>query len=121
MAKTLYPPLLYLKHWSQTAILIVSLLINIMSWLWLFWQLRPISSSAIFLHYNVLFGVDLVGSWTRAFILPGIGLAIFILNGVVSWYLFNRDRFASYLLNIVSLFCQIGIFTASVLIVFLNI
>lgn len=116
----IYPIKLYLKDKPNLIMLSLSLLINILSWLWLVFQIKP-QQEEIFLHYNILFGVDYIGSWWKVFYLPIFGLLILLTNTLVGWFLFGKDKFVAQILNAVNLFCQIFIFVAAALLVFLNV
>lgn len=66
-----------------------------------FWQLASwfqawfirhnLSGDILVLHYNVDFGIDLVGDPVRIYLFPALGLAIFLLNFIIlaCWY---RDK-----------------------------
>ena len=116
----MYPIKLYFKHLPNLIMLPVGLLFNLASWVWLLWQINP-QPEPIFLHYNILFGVDYIGEWWKVLYLPIVGLFIFLVNGILAWILFSRDKFASQVLNFVSVLCQIFILIASALLVFLNV
>jgi len=93
---------------------------NLLSLVWLILQIKP-QVDPIFLHYNILFGVDFIGPWWQIFFLPAIGLLILIINTVLSWLFFQKDKFGAYLLLGVALLCEIFLFIATVLLVFLNV
>ena len=116
----IYPIKLYFKTLPNLIMILASLLVNILSWLWLVFQIHP-QPEPIFLHYNVLFGVDYLGSWWKVFYLPLFGLLILLTNFIIGWSLFGKDKFIAQILNAVSVFCQIFIFIASALLVFLNV
>ena len=52
----------------------------------------------VVLHYNVSFGIDLVGSWFKILLVPFIMLLLLILNFSVGLWVWRRDRVLSYLL-----------------------
>lgn len=120
MTQKLYPLKLYLKHPLNVILLPLGLLTNLGSWIWLVTQIEP-QSEPIFLHYNVLFGVDLIGPWHKIFLFPLLGIAILIVNAIVAWLLFQRDRFFLYILNSAAFICQIILFIVATLLVFLNV
>lgn len=120
MSTSLYPIKLYLKKRPNLIMLSLGLLLNIALWLWLRIHIGS-DTQQVFLHYNILFGVDLIGPWFKIFYLPMTGLAIFLFNGILAWLLFPRDRFASYVLNVISVLCQILLFVAGWLLVYLNV
>jgi len=120
MKMKIYPIKLYIIDRFNLFVLIPSAILIIIGAIWLFWQTKP-QDDYIFLHYNILFGVDLVGEWWKIIHLPITALIIFIINFIISWFIFSRDKFASRLINAVNLYCQIFIFIAILLIVFLNV
>jgi hypothetical protein len=116
----MYPIKLYFKHLPNLILLFLGFLLNLASWIWLLWQIKP-QTDPIFLHYNILFGVDSIGEWWKVFYLPVVGLFIYIVNAILGWILFGRDKFTSQLLNFVSVLCQVFILIAAALLVFLNV
>lgn len=120
MNQPLYPIKLYLKHTPHLVMIPLALLFNLGTWFWLLWNL-PREADSIFLHYNILYGVDYIGDWWRAFYIPIAGLVIFLLNTLLAWLLFPKDKFASELLIGVSVFCQVFLFLAGSLLVILNV
>lgn len=120
MKQKLYPIKLYIRHVPNLTMIGLSLLLNIASWVWLVWNIGK-QDQQIFLHYNVLFGVDLIGNWNKMFNLPISGLFILILNATIGWLFFRNDKFISHIFNAIGLITQIIIFIASSLLVFLNV
>lgn len=116
----LYPIKLYFKHLPNFIILLISLVLNLANWFWLLWRIRP-QTEQIFLHYNILFGVDYIGEWWRVLFLPISGLIILLINAVIGWYYFNQNKFVAYLLNFTGLLCQIFLLIASAILIFLNV
>lgn len=120
MAETLYPLRLYLKYWPNTLMMSVSLAMNLAMWGWLLMHIHP-QTEQLFLHYTILFGVDLIGSWNKIFFLPISGFIIIMVNALLGWLMFKTDRFFAQMLNAVALFCQIMFLIGSWLIVYLNV
>ena len=60
-------------------LIISGLLANLINWaaLWIF--IKPVDGNII-LHYNVYFGVDMMGNWKLVFIMPSVGLFLFFVN-----------------------------------------
>ncbi|OGI21291.1 MAG: hypothetical protein A2808_01340 [Candidatus Moranbacteria bacterium RIFCSPHIGHO2_01_FULL_55_24] len=75
----------------------------------------------IVLHYNVYFGVDLLGVWWQAYVLPLIGIVL-LLGHVFLAYSFykERERVAAYLLLLAMGFMSVGVAIASASIAFIN-
>jgi len=115
-----YPITLYLRYLPNLIMLSLSLFLNLAVWIWLLWQIKPIAEP-IFLHYNILFGVDLVGPWWKVLYLPIIGCVILLVNAILGWLLFGRDKFIAQFLNAVTVLCQMFLFIAAALLVFLNV
>lgn len=120
MKKQLYPLKLYINNLPNRVLLGLGLAVNVLVWGWLAWYISP-QEKPIFLHYNILFGVDLIGPWWKVFKLPLIGFLIILVNSIIGWVTFHKDRFISYFLNFISVICQIFLFISAYLLVFLNI
>ena len=116
----MYPIKLYIKNLPNLIMLIFGLLLNLSTWIWLLWQIKP-EEEMVFLHYNILFGVDYVGSWWKVLFLPIAGIFIYLLNAILAWALFGKDKFFAQILNFISVLCQIFILIAASLLVFLNV
>ena len=81
----------------------------------------PQTSEQAFLHYNILFGVDAIGESWKVFYAPFLGFFILIINALLGWILYRKDKFMAQILNFITCLCQIFIVIASFLLVFLNI
>lgn len=115
-----YPLKLYIKKKQNLILLSLSLLVNICAWVWLLINIHS-NVDQIFLHYNILFGVDLVGSWYQVLTIPIAGLLILLLNAVLGWFLYKQDAFAAYILNAIAVFVNILLLISAALLVFLNV
>lgn len=115
-----YPIKLYLKYLPNLILTSLSFVVNILIWLWLAFRIPP-QSEQVFLHYNILFGVDFVGAWWNVYLLPLTGLFVFIVNFVIGWLLFNKDKFITIILQTVNLISQIFLLIVAALLVFLNV
>jgi hypothetical protein len=103
----------------------VALFLNLALWVFLFFQLKKILASqpevtAIPLHYNVFLGIDLIGQWYHAFILPLIGLVVVIVNFILAFALYSKKILISYFLSFTSLLTQLILIVASLLIILIN-
>ncbi|MFA5109609.1 MAG: hypothetical protein WC458_03625 [Patescibacteria group bacterium] len=82
-------------------------LLQILNWLQAFFIYRHLTGEFLVLHYNVDFGVDLVGSPAQIFIYPLFSLGVFVFNLSVA-AAFNRHRnfklFAHLLLSTAIIF-----------------
>ena len=116
----IYPIKIYLLSIPNIILLSLAILTNIGIWVWLLWQIRP-QEEFIFLHYNVLFGVDKIGPWYHVLALPLLGVAVILINTIIGWIHFEKDKFVGFILNMVSVFCQMFLAIAAYLLVFLNV
>lgn len=93
--------------------------LNVILWLWLFWQTKDFSGH-IALHYNIYFGIDLLGPWFNLFYLPIIGLVIFLINLTIGALSFEREKMLGYFLVGGATLNQILLLLAAFFIVFIN-
>jgi hypothetical protein len=71
--------------------------------------IRP-RETPLILHYNVYFGVDLIGIWWQAYILQGIATLLLIVHVVLARAFYMRkDRFAAYILLLAANFVLFGV------------
>lgn len=116
----MYSPKLYLRDWWIAAPLGAIAAIQGLMWWYVFSHIHP-AAEQIFLHYNVIFGVDLVGDWWRIFYLPAGGAIIFLANYPLSFLFYRGDRFLARLLAVATAAGEAFLLLAVVLIVGLNI
>lgn len=83
--------------------------------------IRP-SEVLTVLHYNVYFGVDLLGAWWQVYILPGVALVFVALNTVLAYYLYTKkqERIAAYLFLLGSLMLMSGVVLGCIAIAYIN-
>jgi hypothetical protein len=74
---------------------LVSLCMNGALWLYLSERILP-QVQQIPLHYNIYFGIDLVGPWWYLFAFPVTALGVFLVNTTGVIYFFQRERAVSY-------------------------
>lgn len=101
-------------------VIIGALLINFGNWGAIAYFIRPVDFPII-LHYNVYFGVDVIGAWWQVYFLPTIGLVILSVNTVLG-YLFYRqkERIVAHLLILATFIVQIGISIAVASLLIIN-
>lgn len=114
-----YPINIYLKFRPTIVLFALSILILLVNWIWLLSTIG-IHGDTAFLHYSILYGVDLTGPTYRLYTLPFVGLVFFLINGILGWLLFSRERFYSIVLNTISVFCQVFLLVGTALLIFLN-
>jgi hypothetical protein len=101
-------------------LLSLNLILNVANWIILIVFINRVDGGII-LHYNVYFGVDDIGNWKQAFILPAIGILLFSLNAFLASYFYkNKERIASYVLLIASSMAQINLIIASISVIMIN-
>lgn len=109
----------YWHHKATIQTLIVSGIINLITWLFLFAK-RIDGNFPIILHYNLFFGVDSVGDYRKIFLLPTVGLVVFVLNAILGKSFFKIERLASYLIILNILIVEVFILLSSYLIIKAN-
>lgn len=88
-------------------LIIGSLCINAALWAASIFLARALGDGLAVLHYNVVFGIDLIGNSSQMYIMPLVALGIIVLNGVLaSYFLYRRERVAVIILNFAALVCN---------------
>lgn len=96
-----------------------SLFFNIIIWILLGLFIGR-SEFPVPLHYNIYFGIDLTGPYRNIFNLPSIGLFVIIINFILSFWFYLKDRMISYILLLVSLAVQVFVLIGAITIIFIN-
>lgn len=96
------------------------LLFQLFMWVYAAFYVRP-TTEQVFLHYNVVFGVDLIGEWWKILAVPLGGFIIFLLNFALSWYCYSEDKVLSRFLTVVAALLNLFLAIAFYLVVGLNI
>ncbi|HMN19435.1 MAG TPA: hypothetical protein PKA31_02490 [Candidatus Moranbacteria bacterium] len=105
-----------LVQWS----LVASLLVSAACWGLMGWFIRPVDFPII-LHYNVHFGVDMIGAWWQAYLLPLAGLLILGVNTATARLFFAREEKLSAMLLLLGGFAvQVAVLIAAIGIVRIN-
>lgn len=88
-------------------ILIGSLIINISNFGLIAFFIRPVDFPII-LHYNVYFGVDVIGSWWQVYFLPLIGMLILSINTLLGYSFYQqKERVIAHLLVLAIFIVQV--------------
>lgn len=110
----------YFKNQIILWLLVLGFATNLANWLILRIWVKPVDFSII-LHYNVYFGVDLIGDYQQVFVLPTIGLVLFVINSVLSLYFYHqKERIASYILLLAMFMIQLSLVVASTSVILIN-
>lgn len=101
-------------------VIIAALLVNITNWGLIAFFIRPVDFPII-LHYNVYFGVDVIGAWWQVYFLPLIGLVILSVNTVLGYLFYQqKERIVAHLLILATFIVQIGISIAVASLLLIN-
>lgn len=101
-------------------LLLFGFIANVANWSILGIFMNRVDANVI-LHYNVYFGVDMLGKWTLAFVMPAVGLAVYLINGCLADYFYrNKERVASYVLLLAALMVQLSLIIASAAVILIN-
>jgi len=105
-----------LVHW----VLIGSLVLNAVNWGLIAFFIRPVDF-LIILHYNVYFGVDVIGPWWQVYSLPLIGLIVMGINTVLGYLFYQKkERIVAHLLMLATFIAQVGITIAVASLLIMN-
>ena len=74
----------------------------------------------IVLHYNVDWGVDYFGEFKNIFVLPFVGLLIFLLNFVLALKIWSKFKSLSYFLLSVTLISEVFLWVAGIALYIIN-
>lgn len=110
----------YFQNALNIWLIILNVVINIANWALLLIFIKPVDFSII-LHYNVYFGVDVIGDWRKILFFPALGIFLFILNLSLAFHFYKQDKkIAAYLLMLVSLFAQLSLIISTATIILIN-
>jgi hypothetical protein len=83
-----------LWHLSSSRFYLVAIvLIQALNWFQAIFIYRHLSGELLVLHYNIDFGIDLVGAPWRIFLYPLCSLGIFLLNWLAAASLHHQSQF----------------------------
>lgn len=104
----------------SAVLLIILLATNLFSWIGAYSLNRIIGTDLAVLHYNVVFGIDLVGDASRLYLIPLLGLGVLLVNFFLGAILKNnRDRvIATMLLSVallVNIFCLLALYLSYII------
>ncbi len=97
----------------------VSLLINIIQWALIYIKIRP-DDTNILLHYNIVYGTDLVDRGVYAYFIPGLALIFLLVNFAAAYYIYHREKLACYFLNMANIPVQLVFLTAALVLIYAN-
>ncbi|MEI6650510.1 MAG: hypothetical protein WCL23_03700 [Candidatus Moraniibacteriota bacterium] len=78
-------------------------------------------NEVIVLHYNVYFGIDIIGSPAQAFVIPGVPLLFFIINTGLAWRFYgSRERVAAHIFLFSAFFASLAGAVVALALSFIN-
>lgn len=87
--------------------MIGAFILNAADWGVLAFFIRPVDFPII-LHYNVYFGVDLIGDWWQVYFLPLVGLVTLTVNAALGFLFYcQKERVIAHILLLAAVFVQI--------------
>lgn len=90
-------------------VIIGALLLNVLNWSMIAFFIRPVDFPII-LHYNVYFGVDVIGAWWQLYFLPLVGLIILLVNSTLGYSFYDqKERMVAHLLMLGTFIVQIAL------------
>lgn len=114
-----YPFRLFIKdRWILLSLIVTVFLVGFMGW-HTFSKIKP-TDQLLSLHYNIIFGVDLIGEWWKMRFLPAGGLVMAVANFGVSHLLYAKRRGLSRFLAVITALLEILLLVAVILLVGLN-
>ena len=76
----------------------VLVLLNLLNWVFVYYINKVVSQDLVILHYNVNFGANLLGSASKIYTIPSLGLVFIILNIALSMHIRKQGKFIDHLL-----------------------
>lgn len=98
---------------------LLSFFLNFALWGFLFWRIRP-QEEPLYLHYNIYFGIDLIGPWYQIYYIPLSGLAFILVNMLISLMLYRKEMVISYFLMAAAVLCQFFLALGAFSVIYIN-
>ena len=99
--------------------LVLAVILNIILWLLLAGKFG-FSSYRIPLHFNVVYGIDFLGSSRQIYEIPLAGLAVGLVNSFLAMQIYGREKLLAYFLTFSSLAVQIFLLAGAASLIVLN-
>jgi hypothetical protein len=109
----------FFRNIVNLLLLVSGLILNLGLFLFFYLFIKQ-SNIPIVLHYNVDRGVDYFGEVKSIFILPLVGIIIFLLNGLLASELWTKNKALSYFLLVASLLVQIFLVISGIALYLIN-
>jgi hypothetical protein len=114
--------IVFKPYWHDryiNSILFTSIFLNLIDWAYLTLN-RTSGDYPIILHYNLFFGVDFLGNYNMVFLIPLVGVMVFVANSLLGHIFYKAEKLAAYILTINIFLVQCFLLLASYLIVAVN-
>lgn len=98
--------------YKDKLVLVLSLIISLLFLAtWFLFLIRKIDYSNLsVLHTNIYVGIDVLGSWQWLFYLPGLTILVSVLNFILAFFLWTRQRMWTYYFLSATVFLNFFIF-----------
>lgn len=116
---TVISPRLYFKDYYIFPPLTAAVLMLAVIW-WFTLSKIPASSEQVYLHYNIIFGIDRYGPRTMLYYPLLFGLGTLVVNSVISYIAYKHDRVVARLIMVLTGLIMVLLLTGVVFIVGLN-
>lgn len=98
---------------------LISLLLNLALWVIIYFYL-PLTSQTVVVRYNVYFGADALTDWANTFLFPIIGLGVLIINFLLAFLVWQREKILAFTLVFASVIIEILFIIIGSLIILIN-
>lgn len=88
--------------------------LNLLQWAFIYLRVPP-RPDPIPLHYTITFGIDRIGPWYAAYLLPLSGAMILVLNVLLTLMVIEHQRVAAAFVVILSVLIQLILLAAAFL------
>ncbi len=88
------------------------LALNIILWIGLLSNFG-FAAKPVPLHFNIVFGIDFLGSSRKIYQLPGASLLILVLNFFLAKTIYQSEKLFSYFLSVAAAIIQVLLFLAA--------
>ena len=109
----------FLRDTPVRLLIFFSFLLNISLFLFFLFFIKQ-TDIPIVLHYNVDWGVDYFGEFKNIFVLPFVGLAIFLLNFLLALRIWSRSKALFFFLLSIMLVSEIFLWVAGIALYIIN-
>ena len=99
--------------------LMFAAVLNIIHWLILYIKIKP-DQTNILLHYNVVYGSDVVAKSLYIYWIPLLALILFVINFIFAKVYYKKEKLIAYFINISQIVVQLIFLVASLVLIVAN-